>query len=189
MEKILTKIKYPKMLLLLICIVISYALFQAHFFKELIFSLNHHGYVAAFLGGLLFAFGFTAPLAVGLFIELSSVINPFWGALIAGFGSLISDFAIFKFIKISFRDEFELLKLHWFIQKVKFHFENKFSEKVREYLLWTFAGILIASPLPDEFGVTVLGGMTNINQRTFAVISFSLNTVGVFVILGISKIL
>lgn len=188
MKKILTKIKYPKLFLLILCILISYTLFQANVFKEIAFGLNHHGYLASFIGGLLFSFGFTAPLAVGLFVELSSIINPFFGAVIAGCGSLISDYAIYKFIKLSFQNEFEMLKLHWIFQKIKFHFENYLSEKLREYILWIFAGVLIASPLPDEFGVTLLSGMTEINQKTFVALAFLLNTIGILIILSFSRI-
>lgn len=105
----LVKIKYPKLVLLTVSIFLAYALFQANFFEKIALTLNSHGYASMFLGGALFAFGFTAAFAVAMFIELSNTVNPLIGALIAGFGALISDFLIFRFIRLSFQDEFEKL--------------------------------------------------------------------------------
>lgn len=144
--------------------------------------------MSMFLGGAFFSFGFTAAFAVAMFIELADTVHPFTGALIAGFGAVISDLLIFRFIRLSFQDEFEKLKLSRLLQKIKEIFDHHLSEKIKEYVLWTFAGFLIASPLPDEFGVTLLSGMTNIKQRTFVIIAFCLNTIGIFTILFFSNI-
>jgi uncharacterized membrane protein YdjX (TVP38/TMEM64 family) len=54
---------------------------------------------------------------------------------------------------------------------------------MREYILWSFAGLLIASPLPDEIGVTLVSGLTEIRLRTFAALCFVLNTIGILIIL------
>jgi len=57
------------------------------------------------------------------------------------------------------------------------------NEKIRIYLMYAFAGILIASPLPDEAGVTMLAGLTKISVKSLALISFILNTLGIIILL------
>lgn len=188
MKNLLQKIKYPKLFLLTSAIILAYVFFQLDFFETLASTLNHRGYVALFLGGLFFAFGFTAPFAVALFIELAPSIHPLIGALLGGAGAFFGDLLIFHFVRVSFQNEFELLKLSWFIQKIKALFDHHLSETVKKYILWSFAGILIASPLPDEFGVTLLSGFTNIDQKVFGVISFLLNSLGIMIILLLPRL-
>lgn len=147
-----------------------------------------HGYLAASIAGFLFSYGFTSPLAVGLFIALPNDINIFLASVLAGFFAFLSDFLIFKFVKGSFQDEFEKLKLTTIFQKIYHVFNSTLSYKIQKYILWTFAGLIIASPLPDEFGVTLLSGFTQINQRTFSILAFSFNTIGIFVILFLSRL-
>lgn len=185
-QKLKERIQYPKLIVLLISIITAYILFQAHFFLEFAKVLNSHGYASIFLAGLLFSYGFTAPFAVGFFIELASEVNPFIAAPLAGIGAVLSDLIIFKFIRASFQDEFEKLKLTWFFQKIHQLFDNHLSDKLKMYTLWTLAGFLIASPLPDEFGVSLISGFTNINRRIFGAVSYILNTTGIFIILSLA---
>lgn len=180
-------VAYPKLVLLGLTIAASYFLFQLDFFEEFARRLNSHGLVAMFIGGMMFAFGFTAPLAVGLFWQIASDVELFPAAVVGGFGGLIADFFIFRFMRVSFIDEFERLKMTWIIQKIKYLFDNHLSDRLRQYVLWTFAGLLIASPLPDEFGVPLLSGFTKLNSLNFAVIAFVLDTLGVAVILILSR--
>lgn len=180
--------KYPKLLILLITIITAYVLFQAHFFQEFAKLLNSHGYISVFLAGFLFSYGFTAPFAVGFFVSLAPNVNVFLAALFAGIGAVLSDLIIFQFIRTSFQDEFDKLKLHWLVQRIRALFYNKMSDRVKRYMLWTFAGFFIASPLPDEFGVSLISGFTNINRRVFIIISYSLNTVGILVILLLGRV-
>lgn len=185
-QKLKQKIQYPKLILLLITIITAYILFQAHFFLEFAKLLNSHGYISIFLAGLLFSYGFTAPFAVGFFIELAGEVNIFIAAPLAGIGAVFSDLIIFKFIRTSFQDEFDKLKLHWIFQRIHQLFDDHLSEEFKKYALWTLAGFLIASPLPDEFGVSLISGFTNINRKIFGAISYILNTTGIFIILSIA---
>jgi len=52
-----------------------------------------------------------------------------------------------------------------------------------------FAGFVIASPLPDEIGVSLLAGTTKISTRTFAILSYFLNTAGIFIVLLAGKVI
>lgn len=186
LNKLNEKIKYPKLALLVISIITAYIFFSAHFFEEFAKLLNTHGYISIFIAGFLFCYGFTAPFAVGFFISLAPGVNIFLAALLAGLGAVLGDLLIFKFIKTSFQDEFDRFKLTNFFQRIRGLFNNHVSDRLKKYVLWTFAGFLIASPLPDEVGVSLISGFTTIDRRAFVAISYFLNTAGIFVILALA---
>ncbi len=179
-----TYIQYPKLLLLCCTFILAYVLYQIGLFNALPVYLHGHGYISMFLGGALFSFGFTTPFAIAIFIAMADEVHPGLGALVAGIGAVLSDMCIFEWIRFSFADELHKLRttavFRWVGEKL--HHESV-PERIREYILWTFAGIIIASPLPDEIGVTLLGGMSEIKERTFAFTCFFFNTIGIFLIL------
>ena len=179
------KFKYPKLFILVICILAAYFLFSNPIVQSSINTLQEFRYLGLFVAGMLFAFGFSAPFAVGFFITLQpqSIIL---AGLIAGMGALFSDILIFRFIKISFMDEFEELKKTKIILNTQKAMNKGFGLRISNYLLYAFAGILIASPLPDEVGVTMLAGLTKIKAYVLATISFILNTFGIIIILLLS---
>lgn len=185
LPKILREFHYPKILLLITAILITYLLFNNPLVNLWINNLESLSYLGIFIAGMLFSFGFTAPIAVGFFI----VLNPekvFLAAIVGGIGSLISDLFIFNLIRVSFMGEFIRLKKLGAMKKINYYLENHISHKIKNYFLYVFAGIIIASPLPDEIGVTMLAGLTHIKQRVLAIISFTLNTVGILIILYLS---
>ena len=46
---------------------------------------------------------------------------------------------------------------------------------------------MIASPLPDEFGVTLLTGLTKIKEKSFRYITFILDTIGILILILIGR--
>ena len=65
-------------------------------------------------------------------------------------------------------------------------FNNHLGSRVKKYFLWIVAGFIIASPLPDEIGVSLLSGLTNINQKLLVGVGFCLNTIGILFILALA---
>ncbi|MEK6892922.1 MAG: hypothetical protein AABX07_01845 [Nanoarchaeota archaeon] len=141
-------------------------------------------YLGIFIAGILFAFGFSTPFAAGFFIFLNP--SSIWlAAILGGLGALISDLLIFKFIRVSFKNEFEQLKRTKLIKTISELIEKSLTKKIKLYLMYTFVGILIASPLPDEIGIIMLAGVTKIKVKNLAIISFILNSLGILILLVI----
>jgi hypothetical protein len=184
------RLEYPKLSLLACSFLLAYILYIQGFFDLLPELLNGYGYISMFLGGLLFSFGFTTPFAVAIFIEMADTVDPLLGAIIAGFGAVLSDMTIFEFVRFSFLDELRRLKKTAWLKWIRNHaHQESIPERIRQYTAWSIAGILIASPLPDEIGVTLLSGYTELRPRTFAGICFAFNTFGVFTMLMMSQAL
>ncbi len=53
----------------------------------------------------------------------------------------------------------------------------------KKYFLPVIAGFIIATPLPDKMGVALLATLKIISSRVFFMISFLLNTIGIFIII------
>lgn len=183
--------EYPRLLLLLASTCLAYGLYMMGALHWLHGTQGASEYMAAFIGGLLITFGFTAPFGIGVFLEIGHSLNPWLGAAVGALGALLADLVIFHVMRFEFFHE-EIHKLRttrivtWAHRKL--HHESV-PEKVREYLVWCFAGLVIASPLPDEFGVILVSSMTNINERAFAVLSFFMNMLGILVFIAGSKLI
>src|SRR3990167_6602182 len=116
------KIKYPKILLLLLTFLIAYFLFQG---REIIFlhdTITSLGYLGTFLAGILFTYGFTAAPATVILLILSKEQNIIISGLTAGLGALLGDIIIFKFIRYYFADEIKKMSNEKILIKIK----NKF---------------------------------------------------------------
>jgi hypothetical protein len=177
------KVKYPKFLIILFVVILAYWSFSFETVQSFFHSLGGAGYISAFAGGVLFAFGFGAPFGVAILLSIADDVNIFAAAIIAGLGALLSDYLLFKFIRVTFTDEVEKLRRSKPIHLVNGVVRDYLPPKVMSYITAGIAGFVIASPLPDEIGVTILSLMADVRERIFAIISFSLNTIGILAIL------
>ncbi|MFH1248585.1 MAG: hypothetical protein V1660_00340 [archaeon] len=185
MNKILAKVRYPKFLLLILTFVIAYILFSGRNFPLVNNALSSLGYLGTFLAGILYVYGFTAAPATAILLILAKQQNILAAGLIAGFGSLLGDLVIFNFIRLSFDDEIERISK----EKAVVYLEKKMPPLLKKYLIPVLAGFIIASPLPDEIGVSLLAASRSISLKAFSVLSYVLNTGGIFVILIMGKLI
>lgn len=174
---------YPKITLFAVSCTVAYALYSIGWFHWLEQGMRGYGYWSILLGGVLYAFGFTAPFSVALFISMANDVHPLPGSLVAGIGAVAADAAIFALGRLSFREELRSIvspqPSRW---SQVFAIRKRISHPVRRVLLWIIAALVIASPLPDEIGVTLLAGMTDVESRRFLFLSFILNTFGILAI-------
>lgn len=176
------KVRYPKLLLLLATFLAAYVLFREWEVMPFHDAFLRYWLVGAFLGGLFFVYGFTAAPATILLLFLGKANNILLVGLIAGLGALIGDLLIFKFVRHSFVDELERV-WQWRIWLWFEELTKRAPEGLRKYVLLVFAGFVIASPLPDEIGVLLLAASQSISLKLFSILSYLLNTAGIFVIL------
>lgn len=185
MFNLLKKIKYPKFLLLFITFIAAYALFYQQQYGQLHDFIISSGYIGIFVAGILYSDGFTAAFATSALLILANHQNIYLAAIIGGFGSLFTDLILFGLIRHSFKDEIEKLSKEKFI----IYIYKLMPNILRKCLLPFLACIVIASPLPDEIGVTLLATIRTFPTRTFSIISFALNTIGIFAVLLIGRLI
>jgi len=183
MKRLLLKYNYPKLAVLIVLIVFAYSLFRIPQVNSFTSSLSA-SYISIFLAGMLFSFGFTTPFAVGFFLTLNPS-NIWLVGIIGGFGALLSDLLIFNIIKFSLADEFNNLKKEYFIEEPEKLLKHTLGKTLMHYFLLALAGFVIASPLPDELGISLLAGLSNLKQYWLAIISLIFNTLGIIIMLSI----
>ena len=178
------KLMYPKLAGFAATIILAYIIFSNPLVGSSISHLGKLSYFGTFIAGIFYTFGFSSPFSAGFFIDLNPSSILFTG-IIGGIGALVGDMLIFKFVKISFKDEFKKLGNERIIKKTGKIIEKIFGEKAQKFILYSFAAILIAAPLPDEAGITMLAGLTKIKLSTITVISIIFNTIGILILLSI----
>ena len=171
--------KYPKFLLLFITVIIAYIMFYGKAYPPLQNFLSSAGYLGTFISGIFFVYGFTAAPATVVLLMLAKGQNIFLAGLIGGLGALIGDLIIFKFMRVSFSKEVGMMFHEKLVQKIN----NKIPHLFKKYFIPVFAGFIIASPLPDEIGVALLAINQNISMKIFTLVSYVLNTIGIYTIL------
>jgi len=180
--KRLFKFKYHKLLALVVCVVFAYFIFSNPSVQGAIGDLGEFSYLGIFIAGFFLALGFTAPFSVGFFVMVNPANFPL-AVIMGALGALSADMLLFKIIKFSFMDEFKRLEKTKPIKEIILLAEKDFSVKVRHYLLYILAGIIIASPLPDEIETLMLAGLTTIKPRVFALMCFLTHIIGITLML------
>ena len=177
------KIKYPKLSLFIISVILVYLLFSGLAYKPLHDALVFMGYFGTFLAGLLYPYALTSAAGTGILLILAKEQNLLLAGVIAGIGALISDIILFLFVTHSFSDEVQKLSKETVVRTVN----RWIPDPIRVYLLATFAGILIASPLPTEIGILLMTSIKNISFKKFIIIIYILHASAIFIILLIGN--
>lgn len=135
--------------------------------------------LAIFVAGFCFVSIFTilpATVVLGQFaIEQSLPLV----AVIGGLGALCGDYVIFRFFRDRIAGDMRFFSSLTFFRQLK-HFHRL---HVSRWFLAIVGAIIVASPLPDEVGLAMLG-LTKIGMRLFVPVSFVLNT-GSIVLVGL----
>lgn len=181
------RIQYPKLALLCASFAVSYVLYLQGVFDLLPGLLQGKGYLSVFLAGMLFSIGFTAPFGLFILIEMAPQVHLLLAALVGGFGALLVDMAIFEAARLSLKDELHrLASTGMFRKALRLLYHERFPEKLRTYLLWSVAGLIIASPLPDEIGVTMLSGVSTIDFKRLSAVCLVMDTLGILAVLWLA---
>ena len=138
--------------------------------------------VASFVAGVFFTSAFTiAPSSVALshLIESSSLSTvALWGAL----GALCGDLILFFFIRDRFADDLRrslrpsLLK----------HIMSSFHLGFMKWLSPILGAFIIASPLPDELGLTLMG-LSRVRLAVLIPLSFVMNALGIYALVWFAQ--
>ncbi len=179
------KIKYPKLSLFIVSVILVYILFSVLAYKPLHDALIFMGYFGTFLAGLLYPYALTSAAGTGILLILAKEQNLILAGVIAGIGALISDVIIFLFVKYGFSDEVQRLSTEKFVQAVN----RWIPDSVRVYLVATFACVLIASPLPTEIGIMLMASIKSLSAKKFVTMIYILHASAIFIILLIGSTL
>ena len=118
--------------------------------------------IGSFVSGFFFTSIFTTAPAMVALGQIASTGNIFVVAIIGGFGAMIGDYFLFIFFRDSIgADIAELIK-----SKKRGHLKHLFASQMGKRLMALVGGLIIASPLPDEIGLALMG-ISKIKNRVF----------------------
>lgn len=168
-------------IMIILGVIIAIILSKIGFFDFIINLVKDYYFIACFITGIFFTSIFTiAPASVALIhlsdsVPMSSII--IFGAL----GAMCGDLILFFFIRDRFsKDIIKAIKP----STVK-HLLHSFHFGFLKWLSPIVGALIIASPLPDEFGITLLG-MSRIKTIILIPISFIMNSLGIYILLSFS---
>ena len=166
----------------MLSILIAIILAKTGALQDLITSTQEVKFVGSFIAGILFVSVFTvapATIALGEIAQSNSAITV---AIIGGLGALIGDLIIFRFVRDRVSQHlFYLIK----ISKSERLF-SIFKLRLFRWIIPFVGALIIASPLPDEIGVSMLG-LSKMKNSYFILLSFILNSAGILIIGLIAK--
>lgn len=145
---------------------------------HLLDTTKHLQILGSFISGLFFTSIFTTPPAIVALSQISAhgslITTAFFGAL----GAVIGDLIIFRFVRDRFSEHLtDMLTHSRGMKRIGALFRNKSFR----WFTFFFGGLIIASPLPDEFGITLLG-FSKMRTSWFVPLSFVFNFIGILLI-------
>lgn len=163
-------------------IVVAVILGKSEIIHTVVDAIGSSSIIAIFIAGMFFTSMFTiAPASVALF-EIAQTTNlgtvMVWGAL----GAVIGDLILFLFIRDGITADLKtLLKGKYFKRMVRWsHFG---------FMRWlgpVIGALLIASPLPDELGLAMMG-MSRVKTPLFIPIVFVMNMLGIYLVVALGR--
>ncbi len=175
---------YKNFTYLLISLLIAFFLFKNPTFRYFLLHLGRLGYLGAFIAGFFYTSTFTISFATVLLLLLARYLPPAEMALVAGTGAVLGDFFIFQ-----------LIRSKGIVEEVNRFFNHFGGDKLHhlihsKFFSWTLpvvGGIIIASPLPDELGISLMG-ISKMKNNQFIGVSFLLNFAGILIIVLSSRL-
>lgn len=177
--------KYKNLTFVFLGLLIALILSQIETFHAFLLNLGNYGYIGAFLAGILFVSIFTVATAVLILLILAETLSPLEIGIVAGLGAVFGDFTIFRFVKDNLTDKFE--DIYNNIDS-KHHFIKLLHSKYFSWTLPVIGALIIASPFPDELGITLLG-ISKMKTYKFLLVSFILNAIGIFLVVFASLVI
>ena len=169
--------------ILLITASVYFAIYLAHSgaIAWLVAAAGNNILLVSLVAGLFFTSFFTTPPAIAVFSGISHSGNPLLIALVGALGSVLGDSFLFFFVRERVaKDASFLMSGKRFKKALKLLKHKRFQR-----ILPVIGALIIASPLPDELGLALIG-VSSMKRSSFFLLSYCMNTLGILAILLLS---
>lgn len=157
---------------------IAAVLVKTEILAKVLASAQELEFLGSFIAGLFFTSIFTTAPAIVTLGEIARINSIMYVALFGALGAIIGDLIIFRFIRDKFSEHiFELISHRSTWKRMKVLFRLRLFRWASLFV----GGLIIASPLPDEIGISILG-FSKIKTLWFIPISFVFNFIGIILI-------
>lgn len=138
--------------------------------------------LGAFIAGIFFTSVFTTAPATAVFVYLGVEQAPLSLAFLGALGALLGDLIIFSFIRDSVAEDIAYI----LERRPRFRLFHIGETRLSRWLTPLLGALIIASPLPDELGIALMG-FSKMGKRRFMLISFTMNFLGILAIMAVAR--
>ncbi len=164
---------------IVLSIVVAIALVKTGVLESVLTMTRELDYLGSFLAGLFFTSIFTTAPAIVTLGEIAQLNGIWTTALFGALGAVAGDLVIFRFIKDGLSEHVAQLRS---APSPKVCLEQCLkNRRMFRWITFVAGGLVIASPLPDELGVSMLG-MSKMRLAMFVPISLAFNFLGILAI-------
>ena len=168
---------WRSVIILVFSVSLAVFLAKAGIFENILFASQGIKFLGNFVAGFFFTSVLTVgPAAVALG-ELAQANSIWLVALIGAAGAVIGDMILFRFVRDRITDDFIAIFKHTRFN----HIRDIFKLAIFHWLLPVLGFLLVASPLPDEIGLAMMG-VAKIKTGTFIALSFGANFFGIVLV-------
>ncbi|QQG37766.1 MAG: hypothetical protein HYS26_04035 [Candidatus Kaiserbacteria bacterium] len=164
--------------LVALSVLVALLLARTSTLADLVASWGQYEFFGILAVGMFFTSIFTTAPAIATLGEISLeqpiLLVAFFGAM----GSVLGDLLIFRFVRDRFSvDVMEIVRESKGLRRLRkiFHFKHF------RWFTFFLGALVIASPLPDELGIALLG-LSRASMRWFVAVSFGFNFLGIYLI-------
>ena len=176
MNKHFRKIVF-KSAIFVISLSIAWYLLKSGLLNNLVDRVLPVTFAAEILAGSFYTSLLTSPIAIAMLLILAQKQHPISLALIAGLGAALVDLMMVKFFRDNLNRDFNTIA-----RQLKLDLINKFLKLLKlDFLIPLIGALIIASPLPDELGLFMLGA-SRLKYYQVVLLTFILNTAGILLI-------
>lgn len=169
---------FQDFLIVAVSIVLAVIVLKTDIFTKIITSAQEWEFIGSFIAGVFFTSIFTTAPAIVVLGEIAREGSVVTTALLGGLGAVIGDLVIFRFVRDKLSGHIsEVLEHHKPSKRLRALFHCKYSR----WMTFVVGGMIIASPLPDEVGISMLG-FSKMKTSTFTLVSFFFNFFGIIII-------
>lgn len=165
-------------LVIIISVIAAVALVQTDILTNVLTSTKGFQFLGSFIAGLFFTSIFTTAPAIATLGEIARFNSILPVALAGAMGAVVGDLLIFRFIRDKFSEHLlELLGHRHMGKRIRVLFKLRLFRWVSLFV----GGLIIASPFPDELGISLLG-FSKVKTCWFVPLSFLFNFIGIVLI-------
>lgn len=168
---------YKNTTLLVLSVIVFFFLSGTSYAQQFIAQIGNLGYLGAFFVGALFVSSFTIAPAIVILFDLAKTLDPVAIALVTGAGGVVGDYLMFKYLKDRVFEELTPV-----IAKAEGRpLRHLLHTPYFAWLTPVIGAIIIASPFPDEVGISMLG-LSKVKDWQFLALVFLLDVASVFLV-------
>ncbi|MBI2452269.1 hypothetical protein HYV50_04315 [Candidatus Pacearchaeota archaeon] len=172
------------LVIILLSILLALFMVKVGFVSEIISSSKNTVITMSFVAGMFFTSVFTTVPAVIALVEIARIESVWITAFFGAMGAVVGDTIIFIFARKRLSLDFFYLMKKTRAERAKWIVKSKLFRIVSIFL----GGLIIASPLPDELGLMMMG-LTKLRTSFFMALSYSFNFLGILAIGGVARVI